>query len=223
MASVANSCAVCGKEFLSSRRARFCSKACANKAWYLSNREHRLAKNKTYRENHQNRERVRRLNARWFSLNRAYLSEYRRRRRAKAAEDKRRKYSSDLSFKLAHVLRSRLNHALRAKKSESVLDVLGCSIEELKTYLESKFYPHPETGEMMTWDNYGRRGWHIDHIRPLSSFNLFDPKQMREACHYTNLQPMWASENLSKGATYDKKLRERKEEKSHNRRRRAKI
>ena len=51
----------------------------------------------------------------------------------------------------------------------------------------------------MNWKNYGFRGWHIDHIKPLSSFDLSDRNQLLEACHYTNLQPLWWYENLSKG------------------------
>ncbi|MEM4726181.1 MAG: hypothetical protein QXG63_04505 [Nitrososphaerales archaeon] len=59
-------------------------------------------------------------------------------------------------------------------------------------YLESKFLPG------MTWDNHGRNGWHIDHVRPLSSFDLTDPEQLKQACHYTNLCPMWANDNIRK-------------------------
>jgi hypothetical protein len=77
---------------------------------------------------------------------------------------------------------------------------LGCSVQELKVYLEAKFYPHSETGEAMNWGNYGLHGWHIDHIIPLSSFDLTDPEHLRQGVHYTNLQPLWAKDNLSKGS-----------------------
>jgi hypothetical protein len=52
--------------------------------------------------------------------------------------------------------------------------------------------------EYMTWENWSKYGWHIDHIKPLSSFNLTDYEQLKMACHYTNLQPMWAKDNLIK-------------------------
>ena len=73
-----------------------------------------------------------------------------------------------------------------------------CKIEkrvaELRDYLESKFQPG------MTWDNWTTNGWHIDHIKPLASFDLTDREQFLRACHYTNLQPLWAIDNLKKGS-----------------------
>ena len=88
----------------------------------------------------------------------------------------------------------RLHKALKNTfKSGSAVKDLGCSIEYLKAYLEGQFEPG------MTWDNWGRRGWHIDHIRPLASFDLTDPEQFKQAVHYTNLQPLWAKDNLKKG------------------------
>ena len=95
---------------------------------------------------------------------------------------------------LGSKLRSRLNSAIRGgQKSGSAVDDLGCSIENLKLYLESKFQ------EGMTWDNRGKHGWHIDHIKPLSSFDLTDREQFLKAVNYTNLQPLWAKDNLTKG------------------------
>ena len=106
-----------------------------------------------------------------------------------------------LKKKLANGLRNRLKNALHGNyKSGSAVRDLGCSIEELKQRLEKQFYTNSETGEMMTWDNYGYRGWHVDHIIPLASFDLTKREQLLKACHYTNLQPLWAKENLSKGA-----------------------
>jgi hypothetical protein len=109
-------------------------------------------------------------------------------------EKNREKRKNDIQFKLKCVLRKRLSDAVRNnRKNGSAIRDLGCTIEQLKQYLESKFQPD------MTWDNYGLHGWHIDHIKPLSSFNLTDRNQLLEACHYTNLQPLWAIDNLIKG------------------------
>lgn len=80
-----------------------------------------------------------------------------------------------------------------SKHGSAVRD-LGCSIEEFKTHLESKFQ------HGMTWENYGRKGWHIDHIKPLSSFDLTDGEQLKIACNYKNMQPLWWNDNLSKGS-----------------------
>ena len=97
----------------------------------------------------------------------------------------------DPKFRLVKNLRSRLSNILRNKlKSGSAIQDLGCSVEELKKYLEARF----ESG--MTWDNYGK--WHIDHIVPLSSFDLSNREALLKACHYTNLQPLWAIDNIRK-------------------------
>jgi hypothetical protein len=73
---------------------------------------------------------------------------------------------------------------------------LGCSLDKLKQHLENMF------DEDMTWENYGRRGWHVDHIKPLAAFNLTNESELAQACHYTNLQPLWAEENLQKNSYY---------------------
>lgn len=103
------------------------------------------------------------------------------------------RYRSDLKYRLRCILRSRFRFALKGNfKSGSAVRDLGCSIEQLKLHLESKFQPG------MTWENYGQ--WHIDHIQPLSSFDLTDLEQIKIACHYTNLQPLWAVDNLRKSS-----------------------
>lgn len=92
---------------------------------------------------------------------------------------------------MKHILRSRFRLALKNnQKTGSAVKDLGCSITELKQYLEAQF----QSG--MTWDNHGE--WHIDHIIPLASFNLMDKQQILKACHYTNLRPLWANENFKR-------------------------
>ena len=104
-----------------------------------------------------------------------------------------KRLSFDINFKLRYVLRSRISGCMKrikTKKGGSAVRDLGCSIDEFKIYIEAKF----KNG--MSWNNHGQ--WHIDHIKPLSKFDLTDREQFLEACHYTNLQPLWAIENLSK-------------------------
>jgi len=98
-------------------------------------------------------------------------------------------------YVLRRAVRARTGAAVKSigEKSAGSLEYLGCSISELKTHLESQFKPG------MSWDNYGYYGWHIDHIKPISSFNLTIETELAQACHYTNLQPLWAKENFSKG------------------------
>lgn len=112
--------------------------------------------------------------------------------RAYARQYKRDKLRSDPDFKLANTLRKRLHNALRdGIKVGSAVQDLGCTISELRQHLEARFQPG------MSWQNHGE--WHIDHIRPLASFDLSDRAQLLQACHYTNLQPLWAVDNLKKG------------------------
>jgi hypothetical protein len=85
----------------------------------------------------------------------------------------------------------------KAKKSESTIELTGCTIDELRVHLSSLFLPG------MTWDNYGKYGWHIDHVKPCAAFDLTDPEQQKECFNYTNLQPLWAVDNLKKGKTWE--------------------
>lgn len=122
-----------------------------------------------------------------------YYKNHRDRLIAVTAERRQAARDNKPNVRLRDSLRRRMNNALKNKqKHGSAIDDLGCSIEELMGYLESQFQPG------MSWENYGQ--WHIDHIIPLSSYDLQDPTQLRKVCHFTNLQPLWAKENLEKGA-----------------------
>ena len=113
--------------------------------------------------------------------------EVKKRRNARQRE----RIKTDPQFRLARNLRRRFNHALKGKvKSAKTMKLLGCSFLHLMDHLEKQFLPG------MTWENQGK--WHIDHMMPCASFDLEDPEQQRQCCHYTNLQPMWGSENISK-------------------------
>ena len=126
----------------------------------------------------------------------AHDRQYRKANRALINAQKRRRMQTDPTFRLAHSLRRRLSNALCGySKSASTMQLLGCSLDALRQHLESQF------AAGMTWEN--RRLWHIDHIRPVASFNLRDPAQQRACFHFSNLQPLWAADNLSKGARWD--------------------
>ena len=104
--------------------------------------------------------------------------------------------------RVANNCRNRITYALKAQstiKSYKSQELIGCSFKQLKLYIESKF------SNGMNWDNYGLFGWHIDHIKPCSSFDLTDPEQQKQCFHYTNLQPLWAEDNLRKSNHYSKK------------------
>ncbi|KKM25782.1 hypothetical protein LCGC14_1591490 [marine sediment metagenome] len=136
----------------------------------------------------ENPERVKEIKAKSDKCCRPHIREYMQNKR-----------DTDIQFKLGLRLRIRLHSALTSEsryqgkqRAGSAIRDLGCSIDFLKQYLESKF----QSG--MSWDNYGK--WHIDHIIPLVNFDLTNREQLVEACHYSNLQPLWQEDNLIKGA-----------------------
>lgn len=129
-----------------------------------------------------NKDKYARRNKQWANNNRDKLREH---------EKYRRKH--DPLFRIKQSLRKRLHDALKGKnKSASTLTLLGCSIEEFKKHLEKQFTKD------MSWDNYGYYGWHIDHIKPCDSFDLTIEEEQRKCFHYSNMQPLWAKDNLSK-------------------------
>lgn len=96
-------------------------------------------------------------------------------------------------FRAVCGLRKYISASVSGKKSAPTEVLLGCTIDQFLGHLEINFQ------EGMTWDNYGRGGWHIDHIRPLASFSdLINPGQQREAFNWKNLQPLWEKENIRK-------------------------
>ena len=108
-----------------------------------------------------------------------------------------RNYHSNPTFKLRHNIARRILLALKeqgADKNKNTVKLLGCSIKEYKDYLEKKFLTN------MTWENHG--DWHIDHIKPCASFDLSNPDEQKVCFHYTNTQPLWKKDNLSKGKKF---------------------
>jgi hypothetical protein len=100
----------------------------------------------------------------------------------------------DPKYRVMMALHCRLYMAVKEKKGKT-MELVGCSKDALNKHLYSKFT------EGMTWENYGE--WHIDHIRPCASFNLEDPEEQKKCFHWTNLQPLWAKDNIIKSDRLD--------------------
>lgn len=128
----------------------------------------------------QNKEKLRSSYRKWLSENREESNRWRR----EWIKDK------GPHFRMALNVRSRISFALRTK-TESSVTYLGCSMRDLAFHLESQFT------EGMSWENYGKSGWHVDHRIPIASAKT--KEEMILLLHFSNLQPLWAKDNLSKG------------------------
>jgi len=138
------------------------------KEQYIKHREKRLLAVKEYVKNNKDKIRKRRSE---YTINR---------------------YHNDPAFKIKMTLSRRMRGLIK-KNGTRTVDLIGCSIDDLKKHLEAKFT------DGMNWENYGRNGWHIDHIRPCAGFDLTKKKQQKICFHYTNLQPLWEADNIRKG------------------------
>jgi hypothetical protein len=123
-------------------------------------------------------------------------------KRKKAYE--RQRYKTDSSYKLTRIVSSGVLHCLNGEqKTSRSMEYIGMDVKELWQHLESQFQPG------MTRENHAIDGWHLDHIRPIASFKLQELEgeglqaAVRECWHYTNLQPLWAEDNMKKGAKYE--------------------
>lgn len=135
-----------------------------------------------------NKEKVKKYIKEWQIENKEKVRLYQRKYQIK-------KFKEDVNYRLAKNLRTRISKVLKNnKKVGSAIKDLGCTLAELKEHLESKF------AVGMTWKNY--REWEIDHIKPLSKFNLVDRSEFLEACNYKNLQPLWREQNIKKSNKY---------------------
>lgn len=185
-----NSCRRCywklrSKEYYENNRERIDKRMSKwGKEYYLKNKEHIKQQSKNWAI--KNPIRKKELHKKFIKANPRYRREY-----------TRSHYLSNPDYKLRTLLKNRIWYALKGiKKSASTIDLVGCSIPELWNHLEKQFAPG------MTRKNYGK--WHVDHIKPLKLFTeLINPEQQREAFHFSNLQPLWAIDNLKKSIKYD--------------------
>lgn len=159
--------------------------------WYLNcrrNGTHSSVNGKNLQWYYDNAERASRLHKNWTYRNRAHINTY----------DKKRRDDSP-ALKIEKTMRRRLSDVMRKlqlRKALNTMTLVGCNRESLAKWLEARFTPG------MTWANYGLRGWHVDHIRPCASFDLENPVEQRICFHYSNLQPLWWADNLSKSDSW---------------------
>ena len=129
----------------------------------------------------------------WVANNKAKVNEYKRIYKAN-------RIKTDPNFKLLNLLRSRLYHSFKASqwiKSDKRENLLGADIITVKAHIESLFT------DDMNWDNMG--DWHIDHILPIGKCESLE--EMVNRCHYKNLQPLWAIDNLKKSCSLNTNIK----------------
>jgi hypothetical protein len=160
-----------------------------HKEYYQKNKEKYKIYYQTHKEQHSKSVK------KWYDNHKQQRVEaariWRKNHRKQINEQHKKRLKKDINFKLKCYLRSRIYNVLKGNyKSKRTLELLDCSLKFFKQYLESRFK------QGMTWENYGK--WHIDHIRPCASFDLSKAEEQAKCFNYTNLQPLWAKENLSK-------------------------
>jgi len=154
--------------------------------WALHKQEIAISKSKYYKLN---RDKILRDRSKYYQRNRDSIIKQKNRYAAN-------RRAVDPLFKLIHNLRRRVHAALASNyKTGKTIALLGCTPEALKNWLSYQFE------EGMSWGNYGK--WHIDHVIPCASFNMEDLEEQKKCFHWTNLQPLWAVDNLRKGAKYE--------------------
>jgi|LakMenEpi03Aug12_release.lakeMendotaPanAssembly.Ray.scaffolds.fasta_scaffold630888_1 hypothetical protein len=189
---VSSYCKLCANQYKSKSDRREKAKA-REKEYRIENKDSIKIRRKLQTSSQKYKDTRRIYRAKTRDKAREYERSYREANKDKINSNVRKRQMTDVQFKIKHSLRSRLYKTVTGKnKSISVMNLIGCDIQFLLSYLKDMFT------EGMSWDNYGE--WHIDHILPCSSFDLADIEQQKICFNYKNLQPLWAEDNLRKGA-----------------------
>lgn len=171
----------------------------ATKDWRNSHEQEIKKYRKEYKE--KNKDKIKKQDKKYQQEHkqqkRNYDKKYKQTHKLQRNKHRKERRKTDINYKLIEYLRNRIRYVLKGKNnSKSTMSLIGCTILELKQYLKKKFKKD------MSWDNYGYYGWHVDHIKPCASFDLSKKSEQKNCFHYTNLQPLWAEENLKKGIKY---------------------
>jgi hypothetical protein len=188
------------KEHVMERRRLYRLKNKEKLAAYYKTTEFKEKRNRKLREQWNTSPKLKLAVQQWRSDNKEHVSlrnkKYNEDHREEINQKVKERIKNDPSFKVSCLFRNRLHDALKAQmvtKEKRSQEICGCTWSELKEHLEKQFK------EGMTWDNHSYYGWHIDHIKPCASFDLTNQEELLKCFHYTNLQPLWAKDNLSKG------------------------
>jgi len=165
------------------------------KEWREKNKDKiKQIKKQYYQEN---KDKIKEYKKEYYENNKDKIKEYKKNYKCEHNKTPRKCVICNPLSYLTELQGVRIRDALNSKKDKHTIEYLGCDKKTLYNHLEKQFK------DGMTWKNKGE--WHIDHIRPCASFNLELEEERMKCFHYTNLQPLWATDNLSKSDKYDEK------------------
>jgi len=169
----------------------------SNKAYYDNNRE---KYSEYYDINKHNKQEYYKQNALNYNIqNKDKVKEYRKQNKEYHRIWYNNKRKNDLTFRIRHILQTRMNNILKGKKEERTSVLLGGTISQIKLHLESQFKPE------MNWDNHGKI-WEIDHIIGCCNFDLTNIEQQKQCFHYTNLQPLFKTTEIAESFGYKEEI-----------------
>lgn len=186
---------------------KFCCRKCKERNCELTSEQRRSTARKNARKRWHSNPAIRKRDSELKSIRYHALSDAEKKKVNKERNQKYKSYrlqrhydrmENDTHYMLRQKISDRIRKALKngyGGKSKSCNKYIGCTLPKLRSHIENQFK------DGMSWDNYGE--WQIDHIRPCASFDLSEETEQLECFHYENLQPLWASENMSKGATWN--------------------
>jgi len=200
-----NYCKSCKKIYESENKEKIKQ---SKKIYYSENKEIIIAKNRKYIS--ENKDKVKEMyreyyinnkdskieyQKKYYNINKEKIQKYKKDNSVKINERYNKRYKNDDLFRLKKTIRCLIYKTLKSSdnnKKSNTTEILGCSYEDFKLYIEEQFV------EGMSWENYGE--WHLDHKIPISWAET--EEQVYELNKYTNFQPLWAFDNQSKNNKY---------------------